>query len=157
MVEINIDIHKTVISLGWDNVDGACKELAGKLRPQGFEHMLVVPRGGVIPGGMLAYYMGLSSIEYCKAEVLCNPMDLGAALFLDQLSHLGSRLLVVDDICDTGKTFKALRGVLPMAVYCAPFVKSAGKGWCDFHEHQFDDSQWIHFPWEPPVPVTVIA
>jgi hypoxanthine phosphoribosyltransferase len=58
-------------------------------------------------------------------------------------------LIIVDDICDTGRTFSLLRQSYPNALYVAAYAKPAGKEYCHYFGRLVDQSQWLVFPFAP--------
>jgi hypoxanthine phosphoribosyltransferase len=92
-----------------------------------------IPRGGYIPAVILSHQLRLS---------VC-PLHL---------SMVGDSdcCIVVDDICDTGKTFKETRAVLPHALYASLVTKPEGSSFCHISVQEIPQDMWAVFPWEDP-------
>ena len=108
--------------LTWDDVDKLVDVLAPQLRAAGpFEAMILITRGGIIPGGLLGEALNLRYILTAAVRFPAGKTsDIGtqAALaawpeFLqfpeDELLR-GRRTLIVDDVWGRGRTSTAVRG-----------------------------------------------
>jgi hypoxanthine phosphoribosyltransferase len=100
----------------WDEVQRLVDLLIQQFEHD-FQAMLMVTRGGVVPGGMLAERMGLTEIltaavdfpaklENAKANMLVWPKFLQ---FPDDALLKGRRILVVDDVWGSGRTSIAVK------------------------------------------------
>ena len=102
--------------LTWDEVD----RLIDHLLPQflgGYEAMVMITRGGIIPGGLLAEAMGIThvltaavdfpaQIEMEKARLFAWPQFIQ---FPDEQQIARRRTLVVDDVWGSGRTITTVR------------------------------------------------
>lgn len=88
-----------------------------------FKTMLVITRGGIVPGGLLAERMGLQDILTAAVNfpaMLDNPRDnmLVWPTFLqfpdDELLR-GQRILVIDDVWGSGRTSTAVKNKVSAA------------------------------------------
>ena len=149
--------------LTWQGFHAATKQLAGVVASSGFEPEVIigVARGGMIPAGALTYALGVKltdaiNVEFYTdvAETLPDPILL--APMLDVESIRGRRLLVVDDVVDSGRTLalvlRLLRGfgaeVRSAVIYAKPTTIVSP----DFAWKRTD--KWIVFPWSAEPPVT---
>lgn len=126
------------VNITWDGVESACHTLSDILRRESFSGILAVTRGGLIPAGMLSYELRLPVLGIID---LNNP----AATVVP----FGKQILIVDDICDTGKTFHdILSRITALSTYsfAAPFVKSNSVGRC-FWSVCVPQDTWLVFPW----------
>lgn len=149
--------------LTWAGFAKATQELAQVVADSGFDPEIIigVARGGMIPAGALTYALGVKltdaiNVEFYTdvAETLPDPILLAPMLDIDSIRD--RRLLVVDDVVDSGRTLalvlQLLRGfgadVRSAVVYAKPttVVKP------DFVWKHTD--QWIVFPWSALPPVT---
>lgn len=125
-------ITKTKRFLSWPEIDQAVAELRDLIYyPVG--EVLPVLRGGLVPAAMLAYAMEL-------------PVGPSVDLEGEQGSSRHD-LLIVDDIADTGKTFRALRHRFPNALLVSLFAKPAGRSAVDECAREAGQDEWIVFPW----------
>ena len=155
----NLDVKEV---LTWEGFGVASRELAQQIVDSGYEPEIIiaVARGGLLPAGALSYTMGVKlsdaiNVEFYTdvAETLPDPVLLEPLLDVESISD--RRLLVVDDVSDSGRT---LHLVLDLLKNYGAEVRSAvlyGKSRSeiapDYVWKHTDD--WIVFPWsaEPPV------
>lgn len=148
--------------LTWEGFGAAGRELAQQIVDSGFapEIVIAVARGGLIPAGHLAYALGLKLADAINVEFYTDvhetlPDPVLLAPMLDTDSIRGKRLLVVDDVADSGRTLalvlELLRGMGAEARSAVLYLKSASVVAPDFVWKRTDE--WIVFPWsaEPPV------
>lgn len=113
----------------WTEVNLLCQVLAKKIEPfkQDFTAIYGVPRGGLIPAVILSNLTGL-------------PM------YFSQNS-LDKKVLVVDDIIDTGRTAEKIieKGGITFATL---FINPSSSIKSSFYGSIHDAKQWIIFPWE---------
>lgn len=110
----------------WADFDAATKLLAEKIVRAGlrFANVYGIPRGGLI-----------------VAVALCHRLDLP---LLTDAGKIGPDTLVVDDICDSGKT------LLPYVGKCTTAALHVVPGACvrpDFFV-RVRVSDWVIYPWE---------
>jgi hypoxanthine phosphoribosyltransferase len=102
--------------LSWDEVDALIDHLLPQFEHE-FEAMVMITRGGIIPGGMLTQAMDL-------AQVLTAAVDFPAQIEMEKAGlfawprylqfpedHLlrGRRTLVVDDVWGSGRVITAVK------------------------------------------------
>lgn len=145
----------------------AVTQLRGRLRNThgyGPMQLLVVGigRGGRYPAAYVAEVMQAFSLML-PADVMDSNSDAAFGIQtvfnarLADLSPSVSCIIVVDDITDTGKTLEVLgnfvgweRGVLVHRLtVCAKTSAIERLKYCNFfYGHEFQDSDWVIFPWE---------
>jgi len=148
--------------LTWEEFGVAARELARSVVADGYrpDLILAVARGGLPVAGAVSYALGMKNccvlnVEYYTGvdERLEVPVILPPALDLVELPE--ARVLVVDDVADTGHTLQiVVETVRPQvrAVRTAVlYEKSRSVVKCDHVWRRTDD--WIVFPWSalPPV------
>ena len=60
----------------------------------------------------------------------------------------GGSVLIVDDLVDTGKTARVVRGVLPRAHLATVYAKPMGRPLVDTFITEVSQDTWIYFPWD---------
>ena len=142
--------------LTWDGFGDATRELSRKIVADGFapEVVVAIARGGLLPAGAIAYGLGSKNCGALNVEfytgigtVLDAPEVLPPTLDLEYLS--GRRVLLVDDVADSGRTLKLavelLEGegaeVRSVTIYTKPTTVIQP----DYAWRATD--QWIDFPW----------
>src|SRR6478609_7081046 len=97
--------------LTWSDFGAASRVLATEIATSGFrtDIVIAVARGGLLPAGALAYALGTKAagtlnVEFYSdiEETLPDPIVLEPMLDTDAIK--GKRLLVVDDVADSGRT-----------------------------------------------------
>ncbi|WP_167676357.1 phosphoribosyltransferase [Rhodococcus sp. B10] len=142
--------------LTWETFGAASRELTEKIVDDGFvpDIVIAIARGGLIPAGAIAYAMGVKAagtlnVEFYSdiEETLPDPIVLEPLLDTDAV--VGKRLLVVDDVADSGRTLalvvellkKHTDEVKSAVIYTKPRSIVAP----DFSWRETD--RWINFPW----------
>lgn len=147
--------------LTWEGFGVAIRELAQEVADSGFvpDVVVAVARGGLPPGGALAYALGTKAVGTLNVEFytgiderLPDPVVLPPLLDTDALH--GMRALVVDDVADTGETLALVQRL--MAEHCEQartavlYAKPRSVVDPDYVWRRTD--RWITFPWsaQPP-------
>lgn len=100
---------KTIVS--WDDLDDLVGALAEKVGAD-YDVVLVITRGALVPAGMLAYRLGLrnilvAAVAYYDDAGQTSEQPTFFQFPSDPLLH-GRRVLVVDEVWDTGTTIAAV-------------------------------------------------
>ncbi|NLU84344.1 phosphoribosyltransferase [Rhodococcus sp. HNM0569] len=152
--------------LTWETFGTASREVAQQVVDSGFEPDIVIAiaRGGLIPAGAIAYAMGLKAagtlnVEFYSdvEETLPDPVVL--APLLDTDAVVGKKLLVVDDVADSGRTLALVVDLLKehtvevrsAVVYTKPRTIITP----DYSWRETD--LWINFPWSSQPVVTAAS
>ena len=98
--------------VSWDDLDRLVGELADRLVGQPFDVMLAITRGGMVPAGMLAYRLRLrdilvAAVEYYDDTGQPGPTPTFLQFPADPLLR-GQRVLIVDEVWDSGTTIHAV-------------------------------------------------
>lgn len=149
--------------LGWDEFGDAARELAADVLRSGFRPDVVVAiaRGGLLLAGAVAYALDVKSCGALNVEFYTGvdarlPEPVVLAPMLDRDSLVGKRVLVVDDVSDSGRT-------LAMVVSLLSRTEAEVRSVCLYSkpgtvlEPDFvwrTTSRWIDFPWSVLPPVT---
>ena len=114
------------IFLDWSDIDHLVNKLCDEIKssPYTFNKIFALPRGGLIPGVMISHKLGL-------------PLSF---------SELDPKTLIIDDICDSGKTLKNflpkhIIGVLHHKPHTADITPNL---YAETHR----GDEWIIYPWE---------
>jgi len=149
-------------ALGWELFGAAARELASTVIDDGYrpDLLLAIARGGLPVAGAVSYALGMKNccvvnVEYYTGvdQRLEVPVILPPSLDLVELTD--ARLLVVDDVADTGHTLALVADTVRPQVRslrtAVLYEKSRSVVKCDYVWRRTDD--WIVFPWSalPPV------
>ena len=148
--------------LTYDQFGAAARDLATAVVDSGYEPdwIVAIARGGLVIGGALGYALGLKNIATINVEFYTDveetlPDPVLLAPHLDTDSIRGRRILVVDDVADSGRTLALVLELLQQHGAEARSAVIYGKPRSivapDYVWRQTD--RWIVFPWsaQPPV------
>jgi hypothetical protein len=145
----------------WDEVQRLVDHLIGQFE-QEFDAMLIITRGGIIPGGMLAQTMDITDILTAAVDFPAQLDSESAKIFAwpkfiqfpsnDVLQ--GRRVLVVDDVWGAGRTITAVKnrvaaaGGIPYTcvMHFNPYRSLFGTARPDYFAASTD--AYIVYPWE---------
>jgi len=139
------------LPVSWTEIHIATKKLSDVLKHSGktWPKVIAVTRGGMVPACLVARYLDIRSIEAVAVQSYDHQTQSAAkVLKLPDGIGTGAGCLIVDDLSDTGNTFKALRALLPDATYACIYVKPQGKPLADFYASEVTQDTWIYLPWE---------
>lgn len=149
--------------LSWAEFGEATRELARQVVDDRYEPDLVlsVARGGLLVGAALGYALDVKNawtmnVEFYTGvdERLDVPMILPPVPDLVDLE--AARVLIADDVADTGETLKLVKDFCAgkvAEVRCAVlYEKSPSVVACEYVWRRTD--LWIDFPWSAQAPVT---
>ena len=126
----------------WDEVSTLCTKIAEHVRTNYLDIKLVagVNRGGLIPGQVIAYKLGI------PFKAVDDSYDL--------IDYAPNKVLLIDDVCDTGETLSKFK----ISPYTNQYNTAVliGKPWLtrseavsflpDFTAEWL--TEWVVFPWE---------
>ncbi len=139
--------------VSWDQFHRDCRALAWRLNGSGpFEAMVCITRGGLVTAAIVARELNIRLIEtVCVASYdgdnargglrVLKPIDA-------TLAARGAKVLVVDDLVDTGATAKLVREMLPRAHFATVYAKPEGRPLVDTYVTEVSQDTWIYFPWD---------
>ena len=144
--------------LTWQDVDRLVDELLPQIAGK-FDAILMITRGGIILGGILAEALDIRDVLTAAVQFPRDPdlEKLAWPTFLQFPSDTllrGRRVLIVDDVWDSGRTINTVRGRVEHAgghpATCVLHFKPARSL---FPERKPDyygavTNRWIVYPWE---------
>ena len=138
---------KAIILYPWFKIDELVKEIDNKVSSYKPTHIVGIARGGLVPAVMLSHQLNL-------------PMEtLGVSFRDNKATHhtkfkpiKDARYLIVDDINDSGTTFKVVTDIFKNRRLnhrtAALINKEKSDFNVDFYGEMFYHDDWITFPWE---------
>lgn len=146
----------------WDIFGTASRELATSVAESGYEPdiILAIARGGLLAAGALGYALAVKNLYTMNVEFYTGvderlpvPMILPPVPDLVELRF--ARVLIVDDVADTGHTLKIVedffKGRVKEVRSAVLYEKPHSVVHCDYVWKHTD--QWINFPWSDKDPV----
>jgi hypoxanthine phosphoribosyltransferase len=106
---MSADADKDVVT--WEALADMVAQLAGSIGGE-YDVMLAITRGGLVPAGMLAYRLGIrnilvAAVEYYDDAGKPGPHPTFLQFPADPLLR-GQRVLIVDEVWDSGTTIHAV-------------------------------------------------
>jgi hypothetical protein len=147
--------------LTWERFGESTRELSRMIADDGYhpDVILTIARGGMLAAAALAYALSVKNISLVNVEYYTGvderldfPVILPSPL--DMVDLAGLKVLVVDDVADTGHTLAAVhqhattkvREVRSAVIY----EKSHSTIKCEYVYQRTD--AWIDFPWSDKSP-----
>ncbi|MEO6703811.1 MAG: phosphoribosyltransferase [Jatrophihabitantaceae bacterium] len=142
--------------LSWEEFGHASHSLAKQIHADGYQPdlILAIARGGLFTAAALGYALGVKNLHVMNVEFYTGvderlPLPVMLPPVPQAVDLTGARVLIADDIADTGATLKLVRD------YCADHVAEArcavvyekprSTVKCEYVWRQTDN--WIDFPW----------
>jgi len=117
---------KSKIYLSWDIIETLVDVLAMNIKKSEIDSIMGLPRGGLIPAVILSHKLDL--------PLVFEPTE---------------KTLIIDDICDSGKTFIEIDSKYPNLKFACLHLKTHTS---KFIPHiwaiSWDSDNWIVYPWE---------
>lgn len=152
--------------LTWQEFGNASRELTQQIIDSKWQPDIIIAlsRGGLIPGGAIAYAMDLKTIGAINVEFYTGEgqtLDEPSLLppFIDITAELGRRALIVDDVADSGKTLALVMKLVSvdgLPRHDGPPVRFEARSAVLYHKPRSivvpdyswkSTDKWISFPW----------
>ncbi|GAA4551560.1 phosphoribosyltransferase [Amycolatopsis samaneae] len=148
--------------LTWELFGSASRELAQTIADDGFEPDLIlsIARGGLFVAGALGYALDVKNLHVMNVEFYTGvDQRLDLPVMLPPVPNVvdltQKKVLVADDVADTGATLKLVRDFCAdhvAEVRCAViYEKPRSEVKCEYVWRHTD--RWINFPWSVQAPV----
>lgn len=152
--------------LTWELFGSATRELATTIAEDGFQPDLIlsIARGGLFAAGALGYALNVKNLHVMNVEFYTGVDErLDMPVVLPPVPNVvdltGAKVLVADDVADTGATLKLVRDFCEdhvAEVRCAViYEKPRSEVKCEYVWRRTD--RWINFPWSDQPPVVDVA
>src|SRR3954454_20472701 len=146
----------------WDELGSGARELAEAVHADGYvpDMVLAIARGGLLVAGALGYALDVKNTYTMNVEFYTGiderlevPMILPPVPDLIDLAEV--KLLIVDDVADTGLTLALVKdfcaGKVAETRVAVLYQKPRSVVSCEYVWRETD--RWINFPWSTPAPV----
>jgi xanthine phosphoribosyltransferase len=139
----------------WDQFHRDSRALAWRLTSEGpFEAVVAIARGGLVPAAIVARELNIRKVESVAVKSYDHQNQGGikvlkpmAQEILD-IAKTGGKVLIVDDLVDTGATARVVRDMLPGAHFATVYAKPKGREMVDTFITEVSQDTWIFFPWD---------
>lgn len=149
---------KSEIHISWRRVEKLAAQLARKIKASGFkpDYVVGIAMGGLIPLALVAENLKVQNVATISARSYDEKTNKRGKLVISHVPRLqarGKKILLVDEIADTGATFVAVSKILKSKCG-AKHIKTAAivvnttrcRFLPDFSVLEVD--RWVVFPWE---------
>jgi len=146
------------IYLTWQEVEKLILTILPQIKSQVYDAILVITRGGIVPGGIIAEKLGITKVLVASVDFYSDEtFDLDWPVFMqfpiDSLLS-GQHILIVDDLWDRGKEITAVKERVEMAggtatsfaMHYKPHRSLFPESAPDYYTSITED--WIIYPWE---------
>ena len=138
------------IFLKWDDIHQDVKDLCKKIQESGtYNKIVAISRGGLIPAGIISYELGIRNMSVINIATYIGSEHIK----LDEVDHpefvgkIDEQTLIVDDLSDSGQTFRVMRRQFSQGKYVTVYAKPKGKPEVDIFSKEIPD-KWVVFPWD---------
>lgn len=148
------------IRLIWNDIENDTRVLATQLRTDNIvgpdtKGFIALARGGLTVAQLLGYYLDMRRIETMTVvgyedAAKATPEKLTQRILGAPSPDIGTGAgwVVVDDLVDTGGSFRFLKPLLPEARFVALYAKPEGAPQALVTVKTFAQDTWLDFPWE---------
>lgn len=141
--------------VSWDQFHRDSRALAWRLTSEGpFEAVVAITRGGLVPAAIVARELNIRVVD-CVAVKSYDHQNKGGIEVLKPVSDevvaackAGKKVLIIDDLVDTGATARVVRDLLPGAHLATVYAKPKGLDTVDTFITEVSQDTWIYFPWD---------
>ena len=139
-------------------IHGFCETLAIRLKSEKFDSVVGVSRGGLIPATIIAEHLPvreLRTVGVRSYQLTGMGKTNNSVLYQSCSPYLSGRVLLIDDIADTGETFDFLlehfrrNTSITKIITCSLFVRRSSNYIPDYYHTDIVGNEWIVFPWDP--------
>ncbi|ABL78024.1 phosphoribosyltransferase [Thermofilum pendens] len=143
----------------WEEVVEWCRSLAEKVKSSGFTPDIVVAiaRGGYVPARLLCDFLDvhdLASIQVLHWGRAAEITSVAHVKYPYQLNLSGKRVLLVDDIVDTGDSVIVARDYIlsnwkpaELKIAAMQWISPVAKIKPDFYVEEVKEWVWYQYPW----------
>ncbi|MFC1803564.1 phosphoribosyltransferase [Thermoproteota archaeon] len=143
--------------LTWDEVQTLIEKTADKIKKDGFnpDLLVAISRGGFNPARILSDQLDtrkLASLQITYYNALNEKKEKPEILFPLNAEIKGLRVLVVDDVSDSGNSLTAVKKYIQeKGVAEVKIATIHHKPWSNIKPDYFAEEvdKWILYPWEP--------
>jgi len=151
-----------ILKLDWDNIDFLINCIADQIQHKRikFDSIIALGRGGLIPGAALSYKLGILDLHNLGISTREDDGKYIDTLVYQKPESINkkSKILVVDDINDSGRTFTSVKSILQSEygidnnnIHFASLIKRNGTEFEDLNTisgNTVYSTSWLQFPWD---------
>jgi len=128
--------RRLYVRVSWNEIHRQMREMAG------WVHDLMVNgrKLDIVVG--VSSYRGENQVSGAKIIKPLHPEIVA------KVKNGGENMIFLDDLVDTGGTFRELRKIYPNALYVTIYSKPEGEDMVDMRFLQAPQNSWVIFPWD---------
>lgn len=139
----------------WDEITKHCNSICSQIKDEKFDKIIGVTRGGAIPGVILSHKLGINlytiGLKTYEGETQTDKIEIYGLDPVFYVNCKNKRILIVDDICDSGQSILILKDLFSRCTTVPPkfatlYYKPAAKIVPDYYAIRTEN--YIVFPWE---------
>jgi len=141
--------------VSWDQFHRDSRALAWRLNSEGpFEACVAITRGGLVPAAIVARELNIRVVESVSVKSYDHQKQADVKIIksiaqdIIDKAKAGKKILIVDDLVDTGATARVVREMLPGAHFATVYAKPKGRDMVDTFITEVSQDTWIFFPWD---------
>ncbi|MBP3546401.1 MAG: hypothetical protein J6K16_04640 [Alphaproteobacteria bacterium] len=132
----------------YEEIVEECKNLAKCLKNNKFNKIIAITRGGMVPACLLAQFLDIRTIDSIALVSYGNDdKQTELKCLLAPNVEIDEHTLFVDDLYDSGNTYKYIKQQYPKAK-CAVVYTKYSDAELDFPATLKTKDKWLVFPWE---------
>jgi xanthine phosphoribosyltransferase len=149
-----MSLPEKAFPVSWDQFHRDARALAWRLASSGpWTAIVCITRGGLVPAAIISRELGVRLIETVCVASYHDYTEQGQLNVLKEISpplleNGGEKVLIVDDLTDTGKTASIVRAMMPRAHFATVYAKPKGRPLVDTFVTEVSQDTWIYFPWD---------
>jgi len=142
--------------VSWKEIDTIAEKLVQKIKKGRFapDYLIGITVGGLVPLALIAKKLDIRNTVTVSAVSYEGTKQKKLSItYLPKINLRNKKILLVDDIADTGNTLKEISRIL-IKRYGVKKVKTAvfvvNKNHCAYKPdfYVIEETRWIVFPWE---------
>ncbi len=139
------------LTLSWKQFEEDTDQLTQKLLAldQKWTAIVAIARGGLVPAAIVSNRLDIHWVDtICMSSYDDETFQQHHMEVLKEFKSESQNILVIDDLVDSGNTFKLVREMLPNAHFACVYAKPAGIPATDTYFREVAGDTWLVFPWE---------
>jgi len=145
-----------MLFLSWDDIKHGAEDIARQVLASGYTptFLIGVTVGGLVPLTLVAKELALQSVATVSASAYGHQENKGVRIrALPQVDLSQERVLLIDDITETGETLISISDILRsdyhvQNIRTASIVIRKDKGTFKPDYSSIESEKWVVFPWE---------
>jgi len=145
--------------VSWEDIVKWSRELARKIKKSGFipDVIVAVARGGFVPARLLCDFLNVENLLSIQSQhwtEAAKAADRAIIKFPYKVDLTGKKVLLVDDIVDTGESLSLARkyilenwNPLELKIAALQWIKPVAKIKPDFYLIEVTEWVWFQYPW----------